>query len=97
MRVIAFLFVLVSLSSASDPTPIPADRQEEISRAMIALQQKQLAAVSAITQQQAAEAQFLAMLDALRKEFHAESCPGTDVKPDLTLDKKWSCPPAPAK
>lgn len=88
---------------APAPRAIPAERQEEISRRVIAVQQGQIAALKAdvaslqaqIGAMQAGarrdslEAEYLRLLDALRKEFSADGC-------ELRVDKTWNCP-APVK
>jgi hypothetical protein len=83
---------------ATQPPPIPAARQEEISRAMINLQQAQLQyqnyelmLAQSAKKVQEAQATYDSRVAALRKEFNVpENC-------DLTVDKTWQCPPPASK
>lgn len=84
-------FSLFAAETARTPKPIPADRQEPISRVMLSVQQAQANAAAADKMAQQKIDEYRAMLQKLQKEFNAEGC-------ELTLDKQWSCPnPAPAK
>jgi hypothetical protein len=74
--------------------PIPAARHEEISRLMLSLQQAQIesqsiqiASVRSQKQVKDEQAKYDALVESLKKEFHAEGC-------DLTLQKTWACAPA---
>jgi hypothetical protein len=99
MKSILFV-VLASMAFAEGPVPIPADRQEQISRAMLDVQNAQLAKVKLLAEVDAeikrATDAYTALLAKLQKEFSAAGC-------SLNMDKSWACkatvPPtaAPAK
>ena len=75
-------------AKVAGPVPVPENRQEEISRAMLSFQAAQMDARKAQDELDRAGKNYSALLEVLRKEFNALGC-------DLTMDKKWSCP-APA-
>jgi hypothetical protein len=89
--ILTALFVLAAdtkppVTSPVGPVPIPKDRQEDISRAMLHVQQTQMAEVQTRTAAESAAEHYRIMLTALQKEFNAEGC-------DLDLDKTWrNCP-----
>lgn len=117
MRILWLTLMCSACYALEGPRPIPAERQEQLSRAMINLQSAQLKATVALAQAKDAaaaanakvittqdeiqkyltseETKYQTLINALRKEFHAEACPGNpDVKPELTAEKTWMCPPA---
>lgn len=77
------------------PKPIPAERKEIISQAIIRLQSLELRAqqirlanpqlVAAEAAAEQAAQDYERMIEALRKEFSAEGC-------TLAVDKSWQCP-----
>ena len=81
---------LFAAEAAQNPKPIPADRQEAISRLMLSVQQSQANANAAEKMAEQKIEEYKAALQKLQKEFNAEGC-------DLTFDKQWSCPKPVAK
>lgn len=95
----AALALLTTLALCAEetkgPKPIPADKQEEISRVMLGLQSAQVKVLAIKAQAAEAEAElsktndiYAKMLDKLRSEY------GAGPRCVLTVDKQWSCPPA---
>ena len=80
-----YLIAAATLSANESAKPIPPDRHEAISRAMIRVQSAQLAAIEAEKRAEAARADYERLLEDLRKEFGAPGCA-------LTIDKQWQCP-----
>ena len=74
---------------AGQPKAIPADKYEEISRAMLRLQSAQIAFNHAQKELETAGQAYDAMMTELRQ--HSGAAPECAV----TIDKKWFCPPAP--
>ena len=92
------LLLLAFADTLTTPKELPKDRQEEVSRAMLALQgaqiatkDAQLAAVQAKEREQQATQAYLTLIEKLRKEY------GVPADCQITMDKTWACPPAPAK
>lgn len=97
MKILTSVILLSGLAFAADkPRPIPDNRQEEISRTMLILQNEQLNKVQLAAQAEAALRQadqrvtqakkaFDDLMTKLRKEYDADGC-------DLNLDKTWNCP-----
>lgn len=81
------LFALL-LAADESPKDLPKERQEEASREMLAFQAAELRTVQAQRDEVEATKRLRDYMDRLRKEFHADGC-------DLSMDKKWICPPKP--
>ncbi len=68
------------------PKPVPVEKQEALSRLMLAVQDSQLAVARAQAVQARAEAQYAAALAAAKKDAGAEE------ECQLTFEKTWVCP-----
>ena len=77
-------------TKVAGPLPIPEDRHEGISKLMLSFQAAQLDARRAQDDLDRAMKNYQALIEVLRKEFNA---PGRE----LTMEKKWSCPPPASK
>jgi hypothetical protein len=97
MKYLLILSVAVAFAGDAGPSPIPPDKQEEISRLIIQIDEAEISRLQIQAQADIAIKQAEARVEAakrllqqrlapLRKELHAEGC-------ELNLDKTWKCPP----
>lgn len=95
-KTILALCAFAGVLCAADPAPLPADRQEAVSRLMISLQTQQLQyqqAQLALAQQKeklaTEQARYEDAVKTLRADFKIpDNC-------DLTVEKTWKCAPPP--